>query len=136
MSNYNDFDFCDHTRGTDNLLDRYEEDREEIVDLAKTDPELLTEVMWEILSVDNSCKCNLVNPKTSIACSQCKNLMKVLDIRSGGINKVFPIHCGNSTGKLMKIVPVQVDHLHLKRDDLSLTRAEFYRQQYSKLNSC
>lgn len=139
ISNYNDFDFCDHTRGIDNLLDRYRQDRNRVVFLAQTEPTTLIKTIWNRdspLSIDNDCKCNLINPRTTFACSQCKNLKKILDLRSGGIKKTFTIECGESAGKVVKITSYPINNPHLSRDLAAVDRARFYKKQYSKLTSC
>lgn len=139
MSKYNDLDFCDHTRGIDNLLDRYRLDRDEIISLIKTDLNLLVNTMWNDgspLSIDNDCKCNLVNARTTFSCSQCKNLKKIIDLKLGGIGRAFNIECGESAGKSLIILTEIVDHPHLTRDESAVSRAKFYKKQYSELSSC
>ena len=139
MASYNDFDFCDHTRGIDNLLDRYLDDRYEIISMMEANPDELVETLWKedsVLSIDLDCKCNLTNEVTTFACSQCKNLKKLVRLNRGAIGKPFLIECGSLAGTSLLITKVPITIPHLKRDNVALSRAKFYKQQYSKLKSC
>lgn len=136
---YNDLDFCDHTRGIDNLLERYHQDRNETLAYMIMDTDKLLETIWKQdspLSIDNDCKCNLSNAFTSYACSQCKNLKKIVDLKIGAVNKPFMIQCGDLAGKSLLISAEASSQQQLKRDETAAARAKHYRQQYSKLSSC
>lgn len=139
MARYNDFDFCDQTKGVDNLLYRYQEDREEVMSLAFSNPLELVEFLWKdqsLLCRDEECKCNLRDAKTFFSCSQCKNILKLVDVKKGTVDRPFVIQCGGLTGKTLIVKSFQVGDVYLKEDTCALSRVSFYKKQYSKLEQC
>lgn len=46
LSPYLDIDCCEHTRGTDTLMNRYRMDTEHVMNLLSTHPDQLSEILW------------------------------------------------------------------------------------------
>ena len=141
INKYHDFECCEWTRGIDNLLFRYLQDREEVISLMLNDPDQLIRTIWKQngpLAIDNECRCRMgVGEKRSpFACAQCKNLRRLIDFRIGGIEKPFKLECGESAGKNLIITSYTTAAPFLAWDDDAARRAKVYVQQYHDLTTC
>lgn len=138
---YHDFDCCEVTRGIDNLLIRYGQDREEVISFINNDPDTLINIIWKPegpLAIDEECRCQMGNGerRTAFACAQCKNMRRLIDFRNGGVDRAFQIQCGELAGKSLIVSGTPVVNPFLEWDDNSARRAQQYIQQYTNLTSC
>lgn len=138
---YHDVECCDWTRGIDNLLFRYKQDRDEITSLVESNPDKLIRTIWKQegpLAVDNDCRCQMGNGdiRSPFSCAQCKNLRKLLDFRLGGIERPFQLECGNYAGKSLIVSSTDIAAPFLTWDEESCRRARNYIQQYHNLTMC
>ncbi len=138
---YHDFECCEWTRGIDNLLLRYKEDKIRIAHLIENNPDELINSIWKQnspLAVDNECRCKMGNGeiRTLFACAQCKNMRRLIDFRSGVVDQPFSIQCGTSTGKKLIISSVEIASSYLSWDDAASVRAKLYLEQYANLTIC
>src|SRR5436190_4415053 len=106
MISYHDFNSCEQTRGTDALLEYYENDRINIIEYMLKDPEYLTQVLWQQhgpLAIDNSCQCQMGKcaARSAFSCTQCRNLGRMIDFRND--NYKFSLAYGQFTGKFLNI---------------------------------
>lgn len=141
QNKYHDLECCEWTRGIDTLLERYEQDRDEITSMILTDPDRLINNIWKSegpLAVDNECKCRMGNGdrRSPFACAQCKNLRRLMDFRLGGIERPFQIECGTSTGKKLIVSSTDITSPFLSWDNDSSRRARLYVEQYHNLTIC
>jgi len=128
---YHTIDCCDKTLGIDNLLYKYQTDRDLIINMMIKDPNKLIKTIWSVnspLAVDNNCLCKM-SKRSYFMCAQCKNLSRIMDFRIG-INNPFRIECGTFTGKQVTVSETMVPSPFLEWDNQSSYRAKKYRQQY------
>ena len=138
---YHDIDCCEWTRGIDTLLEQYKHDRNLITSLIINDPDTLIRTIWKQngpLAIDNECRCQMGNgdKRTSFACSQCRNLSRIIDFRLGGVERPFQIKCGNSIGQNFIVSSTDVSAPFLEWDNDSARRAKVFVQQYHNLTIC
>lgn len=144
MSNsckYHHIECCDWTSGIDNLMNRYIQDRQQVTNLMLTNQEELIETIWKShgpLAVDNTCRCKMGSGeiRTPFACSQCRNLRRLVDFRSGAIDKPFTLECGNMVGKKLMVTCTQSVVPFLNWDEEAYRRTKIYLQQYTELSNC
>jgi hypothetical protein len=139
--NYHNIDCCEQTRGIDILLNHYENNRDYVVSLMKTNPKLLIDIIWTRtgpLGIDNECQCQMGNGdrRSPFACAQCKNLQRLIDFRMGGAEKAVQLECGQHAGKNIIVTKTEVLHPFLQWDDEATQRAKSYLQQYHSLTMC
>ena len=138
---YQDVNCCEWTRGVDNQLQRYADDRDEIVQLMEEDPEKLVTVMWQRdgpLSIDSDCLCQMGAgiPRSPFACAQCTNLRRLIDFRQLTVNREFPLECGERAGDSLIIRSTSVPRPFLRWDVNASRRAQQYMAQYEELQNC
>ena len=138
---YHDIECCEWTRGIDNLLANYTDDRIIITDLIDNDPETLISTIWKQdgpLAIDNSCQCQMGkgNRRSIFSCAQCTNLRRLIDLRLGGTDQPFQIECGESTGKKLIVTESDINTPFLSWDEASSQRARIYHEQYHNLVIC
>lgn len=133
----------EETRNIDNLLERYEEEKEEIVDTFYRDPDALYEKMWGkegLLSFDNSCLCNVGNNnvRTPFTCAQCRTLGRLMDYRTSGIGQPFLIEAGCKAGRTAMVVISQgvEGELFLRWDPSVDERSRLFVASHPGLLSC
>lgn len=138
---YHDIECCEWTRGVDSLLELYERDRDEIIDLMENNPNVLIETIWKIngpLAIDNECKCKMGsgNRRSPFSCAQCKNLRRLINFKFGGVETIFRIECSNNIGEKLIVSETKISIPFLEWDDISTLRAQVYVNQYKNLSLC
>lgn len=138
---YHSVECCDITRGIDNLLARYKQDREQIIKLVETDPDRLVNTLWKHtspLAIDDGCRCQMGKGdiRSIFSCAQCKNLRRLIDFKQGGIGVPFQIKCGKSIGKNLIIVNNNLCHPYLSWNLDSCNRTKSYLKQYQNIITC
>ena len=140
-SKYHDINCCSATRGIDNLLESYREDRDIIIELIMTDPDKLIQSIWKPtgpLAIDNECKCRMGEGDilTSFLCAQCRNIKRLTDFRVGGVEKPFQIQCGKYTGTDLIVGMSEITTPFLSWDQSSIRRAHNYYLQHPNAVLC
>lgn len=141
QNKYHDLECCERTRGIDNLLSLYKQDRDTIIALMVNNPDELINVIWKHegpLAIDNACRCQMGHGdrRTAFACAQCKSIRRIIDFRSGGEDKCFQVECGSYVGKMLMITSIDILSPCLNWDDEACRRAQCYIQQYQNLTIC
>ena len=141
INKYHDIKCCEWTLGIDTLLARYKDDRTHIISLILKDPETLINTIWKPegpLAIDNDCLCKMGQgePRSPFACSQCKNLRRLIDFRMGGVERPFQLECGDQSGKNIIVTRKEVINPFLAWDDDATRRAQSYLHQYHNLTLC
>lgn len=106
---------CQKILHIDDLLSQYQNERMTIMNLLTTQPTILVDQMWSILSRDLKCVCNdMNNVDQRLKCGQCSSLDRVVEIRTCNNEKIFLISCGKEAGKRFHIVHSTITHVNLK----------------------
>lgn len=137
---YNNFNCCDETLGVDNLLNRYKQDRQNIVDMMDENGEQIIKEIWKInspLSIDNRCLCQVgKKPLATYICAQCHNLRRIMDYSSQSINEPFDIQCGELEGERLFVKDFNISNLSLGRDLEAEEKSREYLAKHKNLTSC
>lgn len=117
---YNDYNCPKSIIGVDNLLNRYQDDRMQVINLIKYNYKSLIEKIWKkdgILAIDENCRSN-INNRNYYICTQCRNLRRLLDDRSG-LNKPFSIKYGSMLGEslIIKNINTLKNNIFLRIDN-------------------
>lgn len=138
---HHDIECCEWTRGVDNLMARYKQDKDEIINYIESDPEKLLKIIWKQegpLAIDNSCMCKMGKGdlRSPFSCAQCKNLKRLVDFKLGAIERPFLIECGQLSGKKMMVSDYEVSEPFLSWNDDAAATAKIYSQKHSDLIAC
>jgi len=141
LNKYHNINCCDLTLGIDILLSSYKQDRDNILALLDTNPEVLIKTLWKPngpLGIDNSCLCRMGkgNKRSPFTCAQCKNMRRLIDFRVNTIDTPFKIECGNMTGKSLIINNISPISPHIEWNEEAVMRSHLYTQQYKNLSLC
>jgi hypothetical protein len=98
---YDSVNCCIKTTNVDVMLTKFSIERNEIVSSILNDPKN-TLNLWNNLSVDSMCLCNLGQMKlrTHFSCAQCRNLRRLKDFKKG-LSQPFMIECGKESGTFL-----------------------------------
>jgi hypothetical protein len=117
--------YCDETRNVDDMLARFDDDKNVVLGLLKEKPEVLAETLWNErtspVSIDNHCLCNLgkrqhqytleeklcgkccsnENIANYYMCSQCQNMARLINLSPNCLDKAFYIECGTFASNML-----------------------------------
>ena len=122
-------------RNVDNMINRFEKDRNYVVSLIDDDINKLINVLWTTESpvcIDNKCLFNMGKTHNTYTleeriegtniinegvinfhtCPQCKNMKRLLDFSKTKIGEPFLIECGSSVGDKLVIVETKINKLY------------------------
>ena len=133
-SNYHAIDYCENTRGIDNLLKIYRTSRDIITDAMLNNPQYLLDKIWthdSPLPLDDDCKCRMGNGNRHSAsiCAECTNLRRIIDFRTDVNNRPFAIECGMQVGKQLMVTSIDVPRPLLLWDLKANIHARSYASQ-------
>lgn len=134
-------DFCESTRGVDNLFSIYKENRKNLISVIYKDHEKLIETLWKEdspLFIDAQCKCEMGDKqiRTFYACTQCCSLRRLIDFKNKSEDGTFTIKCGKMKGKELIVTKHLISKLFLKRNLEAEDNNVFYLEQYKELLTC
>lgn len=138
---YNTLNSCDVTLGADNLLQKFINDKNYILNLIYTDPSKLVSTIWTTngpLSYDTDCLCKMGtgDRRSAYTCAQCKNFNRLVDFRYNVINDPFLIHCGQLAGSELTISKFNNKKLFLQYDNAASSHAKLFVNKFNKLRTC
>lgn len=99
----------------DYLMNEFEQDKDNIVYLAKKNPKELVSSIWnELLAYDNNCHVMMKNIEEDIACTHCQHMMQMTDMNQYNVGELFKVTYGKRKGDSMIIVENEIKHVYLK----------------------
>jgi hypothetical protein len=141
MARYINTDCCEGTTHVDQLLARYQQERNMVVAMMSSDPDTLIKVLWKDdspLGIDNSCRCQMGagEPRSPLSCAQCTNMKRLVRFNKTGPGTSFLIECGRELGRklIFTISPPVV--LSLRWAPESDQRARLLLASHQALLSC
>ena len=133
-----DKDYSDSTRNVDSMLARFKKDRQAVIQMLKTQPQKLSDVLWKYnspLSKDEEClfqmgksltmsiedllerqPCGADSMINFYICPQCKNMKRLVDFAKK--DPVFMLECGEKAGSSLYFEEQKVCNLRLTLEKL------------------
>jgi len=134
---YRQSNCCESTRNVDDMFNRFEFDRNFVLNLLTQNPDRLIQTLWtkdSPISIDRSCMFRMGDLDCSVRksffqCPQCRNISRLVDLKKNiwisdeNVNSVkgpkgpefpFEIECGNRAGQYLILTRVPVYNCHLK----------------------
>ena len=133
----NEYDYCEETRNLDNMIQKFSQDRQEVIELLKNNPDKLVERLWTNTSPickDNDCLFNMgkairisvddiLEATTQIntmfnfyICPQCKNMRRIIDFSFTRNGDPFYIECGERAGSRLVYTRTSIKNLYLVKE--------------------
>ena len=140
-------DYCETTRSTSNMLERFQQDRHSVISLLKNDPDRLVSILWSVnspVSKDDDCLFAMgkslavsiddilsktYNTSDSLTnfyiCPQCKNMKRIIDFPRIKANDPFMLECGEKAGSYLTYNQNEIRQLYIVKENqpLSVTKA-------------
>jgi hypothetical protein len=100
-------------------LEQYNRERNQLANIIKENPNIISKAMWKILSCDGYCMFLLGegNKDTAGKCPQCKNLSRLTNFDSN----IITLECGKESGKNLNLIKFNNVNTYIKNKDLPLS---------------
>ena len=137
----NNNDYCEQTRNLDNMIQKFSEDRKNVVHMLRENPQKLVNSIWTPVSpicMDTDCLFNmgknlrlsvedLLKPSSQLntmfnyyVCPQCKNMRRIVDFSVTKKGEPFYIECGERAGSQLVYTRSPIKNLYITKEKCPL----------------
>lgn len=125
----------------DDLLNQYESQKKNIIKCLLLKPEEFVDKAWKYdgyLLSDSECRCRMGQGVISspFSCYNCRNLSRLIDLKSELIDAPFQIEYGDREGLTLVVEKLGIVSPKLFWDENSVNEAIKYLNRYKMLSSC